>query len=97
MLLGRRGCDVRVAPLVAEALVAWRSADVVVLDLMLPDGSGRDVLAAIRAEAAPIRVLVTTGSCDREVLRQVDALGPDAVLRKPIDFDQLLRALGLQR
>lgn len=94
MLLSRRGCAVQVAALVADALEAWRAAEVVILDLMLPDGSGRTVLSAIRAEAAPVRVIVTTGSCDRQILKEVEALGPEAILRKPIDFELLLRAIS---
>jgi CheY-like chemotaxis protein len=60
--------------------------DFVILDLMLPDGDGAELLRAIRRQGAPIRVIVTTGSADRERLEAVRALGPDALLLKPIDL-----------
>jgi CheY-like chemotaxis protein len=95
-LLSRRGCQVEVASLVSEAVDRIGTADCIILDLMLPDGSGRDVLAAVRQDGVTARVVVTSGCADRDLLRDVEALRPDAVVRKPIDFAALLGALGLR-
>lgn len=71
--------------------------DAVVLDLMLPDGSGLDVLANIRAQSDPVPVLVLTA---RDGVSQriagLDA-GADDYMGKPFDLNELaarLRAIA---
>jgi CheY-like chemotaxis protein len=83
----------------AEALAGLGTRpDAVVLDLMLPDGDGADVLRAVREgrltseRGRPIRVVVTTGRVP-ETLGVVQALRPDALLHKPISFKDLVAAL----
>jgi two-component system, OmpR family, response regulator len=83
-----RGWEVVTAATVADALAALDSGpppDWLLLDLMLPDGDGEDVLRRVRADGLPTRVVVATGVGDRYRLRAVVALGPDAVMRKPLD------------
>jgi two-component system response regulator PilR (NtrC family) len=63
----------------------------VVLDLMLPDGAGEWILAKVRQDCPQTRVVVATGCLDRQRLDAVRALGPEALLIKPID------AAGLDR
>jgi DNA-binding response OmpR family regulator len=62
----RAGFDVTVAVTAAEALELARtvSPDAILLDLLLPDGSGIDVLARLKAEpqTAGIPVVVWSGS-----------------------------------
>ena len=69
--LGREGFRAVVAPSAAEALeLAGRlSPDVVLLDVMLPDGSGFDVCRALRRDSAvPIIMLTARGDeADRVV------------------------------
>lgn len=94
-VLTRRGWDVTTAGTVAEALERLENQPhCVVLDLMLPDGSGIDVLERVRSRSQRVRVVVTTGSNDGALLKQVRQFEPDAVLRKPIDLAELLDALG---
>ena len=66
----------------------------VVLDLMLPDGAGEAVLRKIRDRALPASVWITTGINDTVRLERVQELHPQAILRKPIDVDRLLRGLA---
>lgn len=94
LILRRIGHDVDHVDSVAAGIArAARRPDVVILDIMLPDGDGIDVLAAIRATNPSTRVVVTTGLSDPDRLAAVSALQPDLVLVKPIDVNQLLDIL----
>ena len=91
----RRGWDVTVAATLAETWpVLTQTPDVVVIDLMLPDGDGLDILSRVRAENIPARVVVTTGSSDPARIRAVRALAPDLFLTKPINLQDLLDGMG---
>ena len=97
-LLRGRGFDVRGAASLAgglQSLLApdWRP-DALVLDLMLPDGSGAELLVhAHRLAPRPPRVAVVTATADPALLDTVRHLGPDLLLRKPIDFGELVEFL----
>ena len=71
--------------------------DAIVLDLMLPDGSGLDVLADLRAGADPVPVLVLTARDGvSERIAGLDG-GADDYMGKPFDLDELaarLRAIA---
>jgi DNA-binding response OmpR family regulator len=101
-ILRRQGFAVSEAATVAQALAALDARpDWVMLDLMLPDGCGTAVLkkaksvagAAIGAGAArACRVCVVTG-CGPAKFEEARALGPELLLKKPLDVDRLLAAL----
>ena len=79
---------------VAEAVGSLpRRPDWILLDLMLPDGCGSQVLARVAEERLPSKVCVITG-CGPEKLERVRALGPHAVFKKPVDVSQLLALLA---
>ncbi|WP_157879349.1 sigma-54-dependent transcriptional regulator [Pararhodospirillum photometricum] len=67
--------------------------DVLLLDIMLPDMSGMDILRKIRAEAAAIGVVVITSN--GSVALAVDAMraGADDFLVKPFSRERLLVTL----
>jgi len=74
----------------ALALARTEPIDLVVLDLVLPDGSGLDVLTALRGFKAGLPVLILTALDDvSSRVRGLDA-GADDYLGKPFDFDELL-------
>jgi DNA-binding response OmpR family regulator len=75
----------------AAAQLVWQP-DFVLLDLMLPDGSGLDLLARIRRRDEPICVAILSGAGEELMLRAA-RLRPDAVFRKPIDLGRLLEWL----
>ena len=61
-----------------------------ILDLMLPDGNGKDLLRHIREQDLPIKVVILTAAADRQLLAEVRALKPDALFGKPLDVPRLL-------
>lgn len=77
--------------------LAAGSFDVIVLDIMLPDGSGLDLLGTLRAggERRPI-LLLTALDDTRDRIAGLDR-GADDYLGKPFDLDELaarLRAIA---
>ena len=96
LLLKPRGFDVRVAGTgdAARAVVsAWRP-HVVLLDLMLPDVNGLDLLRDFRAAAPDTQVVMVTGY--GSVPKVVEAMNDGAFgfIEKPIDAMLLLAVLG---
>jgi CheY-like chemotaxis protein len=93
-ILQRRGFEVVVANTVAQGTqMLEKNPATLILDLMLPDGDGISILRHVRANELPIRVLVTTGISDPQRLAAVRHLGPELLLKKPIDLEELLRSI----
>jgi two-component system response regulator QseB len=80
-----------------RAALAAGEFDALVLDLMLPDGSGLELLADMRAGGDRTPVLLLTALDEiADRIRGLDA-GADDYLGKPFDLDELgarLRAIG---
>jgi two-component system KDP operon response regulator KdpE len=88
------GYDVVTAASAQEALAtaAMRPPDAVILDLVLPDGSGIEVARELRSwSAAPILVLSVVGD-EAEKVAALDA-GADDYVEKPFGIDELLARL----
>lgn len=68
--------------------------DAIVLDLSLPDTHGRAVIKRVRANDAlrDVPILVVTGLPNDEAQSAVD-ISANAYLIKPIDFDDLVKAI----
>lgn len=60
--------------------------DLMLLDVTMPDGSGLEVLRALRASGAALDVIAITGVRDAETVRQMAALGVFHYLVKPFAF-----------
>jgi DNA-binding response OmpR family regulator len=73
----------------ADALHRHRDADLVLLDLGLPDIDGLDVLRKIRA-VSPVPVIVLTARGDERSIVRGLRLGADDYLTKPIRLAELL-------
>jgi CheY-like chemotaxis protein len=74
---------------------AWRSPDLILLDLNLPRLDGREVLQRIRATPAlrPVPVVVLTTSRRSEDVQQMYAAGANTYIEKPTDFARFVEVL----
>jgi two-component system KDP operon response regulator KdpE len=76
----------------ALAAAAMRPPEAVILDLVLPDGTGTDICRAFRTwSSAPVIVLSAVGE-EREKVAALDA-GADDYVTKPVGIDELLARL----
>lgn len=94
VILRSVGYKVEVAASKREALdaVAVRPPDVVVLDLILPDGNGAEICSEIRSwSSVPIVVLSAIGD-EREKVKVLD-VGADDYVTKPFNANELLARL----
>ena len=86
-LMGEVGVKVIAVGTVKEAIETLIQVPaVVVLDLMLPDGSGIDVLNAIREANLRCKVAVVSDYTEGLQFEQVREAKPDAVFSKPLNF-----------
>ncbi|HEY7206844.1 MAG TPA: response regulator [Gaiellaceae bacterium] len=88
------GYDVDTAATADEALAAAaaRPPEAVILDLVLPDGSGTDVCRELRTwTEAPVIVLSAVGD-ERQKIEALDA-GADDYVTKPFSVEELLARL----
>lgn len=82
-------CDAVSSCADAGSALRAQGYDAVVLDLMLPDGSGLDVLAELRARKSDTPVLLLTARDQiPDRIRGLDA-GADDYVGKPFDLDEL--------
>jgi two-component system KDP operon response regulator KdpE len=94
VILRNAGYEVATAASKSEALdaVSVRPPDAMVLDLVLPDGSGVDVTTEVRTwSSLPIIVLSAIGD-EREKVRALD-VGADDYITKPFGTEELLARL----
>ena len=94
VILRNAGYEVSTAETKSEALdaVSVRPPDAMVLDLVLPDGSGVEVCREVRTwSSLPIIVLSAVGD-EREKVRALD-VGADDYITKPFGTEELLARL----
>lgn len=83
--------DVALDAMQAVMFTRQQTPDVIVLDIAMPGGTGRQVLHSLKASSKlrGIPVLVLSGSVDPDEEAKLVALGAVEFLRKPIDPDVL--------
>lgn len=79
----------------AVRFLSKRSTDLLLLDYEMPEGSGDEVLAAIRnfEKTKDIPVVFLTGVTNPEKIKKVMAFHPQGYLLKPIEQQKLLDAV----
>ena len=82
-------------PAEALTLIARERPDVVMLDLMMPQVSGFDIMQALRAQPdlALIPIIMLTSSTDAETKLKALELGATDFLAKPVDSSELVLRL----
>jgi two-component system, NtrC family, response regulator AtoC len=98
-LLEARGYDVRIAATAAKARVShaeWQP-DLVLMDLMLPDTSGLELLREIKDSGSPSEVIMVSGF--GSIPKVVEAMNGGALsfVEKPIDMPLLFAKLDKAR
>lgn len=80
---------------VALRYLSKKKVDLVLLDYMMPEKNGPEVLKDIRSNpaTASLPVVFLTGASDRDKISQALAQKPQGYLLKPVDKDQLMQTL----
>ena len=83
------GMKTQVAATGAEALIAISEfdPDLILLDVMLPDMNGLDILSSLQGDNQP-QVIVLTGHATKEMAIKAIKLGANDFLEKPIEADR---------
>ena len=94
-----RGFRVTAAANAQAALEHLRdsSADVVLLDLVLPDCPGLELLSRLKRELPHLRVIVISALTDEQTIQEARERGASDYLTKPFDFDRCFyAAMGIE-
>ena len=85
-----RFITVEESPMAISTIMKYRP-DIVLLDLLMPDVSGFDILGSIRAddELKNLPVIVLTSSSEADTKQKVLQLGATDFLAKPVDASEL--------
>lgn len=68
-------------------------ADIVLLDIMLPDGSGVDIVSKLREEGSSIRILVLSAETDEDTISNLLQIGIDGFVSKMVPTQELFTAI----
>ncbi len=73
-----------------EYFISIRNYDLVLIDWMLPDGTGLDIIPQVKEKSPRTSVVILSARDDKE--SEITALksGADDYIRKPFDFDVLI-------
>ena len=98
-VLQPEGYEITVARTQEEALAAMDALlpDAMIVDVLLPDGSGFELVERVRAQPGGDRPVVLVISVLTELTDKVEAIlcGADGYFEKPVEWDALVRRLRL--
>ena len=91
LIVERMGFVPTGATCATDAFRAWprRSLDLVLLDLELPDGNGRDILAKVGQAGLAPGVIVVSATTNHQTRAALLRLGADDYVCKPFEVDDL--------
>jgi CheY-like chemotaxis protein len=91
LLIERHGHDVHTARTLADARSACdvETFDVILCDITLPDGDGKELARAVRSNSPPTKLIAFTGHGMPDEKREIFAAGFDVHLLKPVDLETL--------
>lgn len=94
-ILQDNGYDVRSATTLAAAHthLSRGEADIVVLDVQLPDGYGPSLLERLRRDGLRVPVIMVTGYGDIDMAVEAMKLGAQDFIQKPVDISRLRQAV----
>lgn len=70
-------------------------ADIILLDLNLPDMSGLDIIEPVKKVTTNIKVLVLSAEMDEDLLCNAVQLGADGFIHKDVSSEELLNAIRI--
>jgi two-component system KDP operon response regulator KdpE len=91
--LGSQGYDVIEAGTATEAERQLGAADLVILDLGLPDATGQELLARWRAAGKAVPVVILSSRTDEAGIVEALELGADDYMTKPFGMRELIARL----
>ncbi|PLX39720.1 MAG: sigma-54-dependent Fis family transcriptional regulator [Deltaproteobacteria bacterium] len=93
MHLSQEGYAVQIASNGNEALRKFTDADIMLLDLRMPEVDGMEVLAKVKEKRPSMPVIIITAYDDMETAIEAIRLGAVDLLGKPLQLDQLEEVL----
>ena len=76
-----------------QAAKKVEESDLAVVDLLLPDGVGTELIRDLRAEGSEVPVLVLTAAKGPDLRAWVRSMGADELLSKDASVDEMLAAI----
>ena len=67
-----------------------REPDLILLDAMMPNMSGIEVLEKLRAGGSKVPILIISAHLDAQEPERMRSLGADDVVSKPFEWDRLI-------
>lgn len=95
LALELEGWEVTAVHSAADALADRSRPDIVLLDMMLPDGLGTEVAAAMRAAGSQAHLVFVTGRTEHEQRVAAYAAGADGYLTKPFSLEEVVDHLTI--
>ena len=98
LMLERDGYEVAEAPDGMEAIRVYRQnpADLIITDLIMPNQDGIGMIIALKKEFPDVKIIAMSGgglNKPEGYLKGAKKLGAACTLTKPIDRDEMLRAI----
>lgn len=93
-LLQRSDYKVTVALDGKEGMELYRNdpADLVIVDIFMPEMDGLEVIRQLKAEFPDVHLIAISGA-PKNLLHEAKELGANQILRKPFNLDVLLQAI----